>query len=285
MGSIKVRKPVHLNIDGATAGITGKMSMNNVVLQNIIGQGSYAKVYSGTHRTTGNPVAVKVIDTNKSYALRSVATEVSAITTVKHKNIAQLYSHSFSSNKAYLFLEYLPFANVAQLLLKFGPVDENVTRRLISQLFDALKAAHAKGVAHHDIKSENIIVTNDGTLKLIDWGLSINHPNPDIPCSEFSGSPLYLPAEVLNHTPYNPFLADLWAVGVLTYELLTGVVPYDSESYDELVHMVNTQKVVYLDTFSPTLVDFLSGLLSKDPASRFTLEDAINHPWMSQITN
>jgi len=256
---------------------------NQLEIKEEIGKGSYARVYSAIHKPSGTSLAVKVIDIKKPHNLRSVAVEVNALNTIgqSHGNIVRLYGHAFEKTKAYLLLEYLPYPNLAQLLDRVGSLPQSEVKILVSQLCSALKLAHGKGIAHHDIKSDNVIVTDDGEAKLIDWGLAIFQKDSDL-CKEFSGSPLYLPPEVLLHQAYNAYKADVWSLGVLMYELLTGNVPFDSNSYDDLVRLVSTKQVVFPKHFDVQLIDLFSGMLNKDPKKRFTLDAVINHPWLKQ---
>jgi len=256
-----------------------------VELHEEIGKGSYAHVYSATHKPSGTPLAVKVIDVKKPHSLRSVAVEVNALNIIgnNHRNIAKLYGHAFEKTKAYLLLEYLPHPSLAGLLDRVGALPSGEVKSILIQLCEALQLAHSRGIAHHDIKSDNVIVTDDGDAKLIDWGLAIHQKdNSGDLCREFSGSPLYLPPEVLLHQAYNPYLADVWGLGVLAYELLTGNVPFDSTTYDDLVRIVSTKPVKFPKHMDPKLMDLLSGMLTKDTRKRFTLQDVVNHPWMQQ---
>jgi len=253
---------------------------NKIRLNEEVGKGAYAKVYSATHLSTGNQLAVKVIDVKKAFAIRSVSTELNALESLHHPNIIKLYGHAFEKKKAFVVLEYLPHPNLA-VALDHGTFNEEEVRSITRQVCLALKAAHAKGIAHHDVKTDNVILTDSGVAKLLDWGLAIFQADPKALCKEFSGSPLYLPPEVLSHKPFNPFLADVWAVGVLAFELLTGQVPFDSDSYDDLVSIVTNDYVPLVEYASTEFDDFIQRTLAKNPEDRLSLNQVINHPWLN----
>jgi serine/threonine protein kinase len=100
---------------------------------------------------------------------------------------------------------------------------------------------------------------------------------------EFSGSPLYMPPEVLNRFPHDPFSADIWGLGVVLYSMLYGELPFRAQNLDELVHVVTLEEPLYFATanVSQTAVSFLQRLLDKNPDTRITIDEIQHHPWFT----
>lgn len=253
----------------------GNISIDGAML----GKGAYARIYLGTHVVSGENVAVKVVDHAKAHASKN---EISALSELQHPNIVRLYAHANDNQHDYLLLEYVAGDDLGKRLESRGSLSEDEAKQLFKQLVDVMVYCHSKSIAHHDIKPQNLILDLSKKLKLIDFGLAVYQPNPQELCEVFSGSPLYMAVEVLNQLPYNPFVADIWSMGILLYELLCNELPWNATTLEELVEQVSFQewKLPEDVALSPQLVDLLQRLLVKDPTQRITLEEILIHPWM-----
>jgi len=260
--------------------------IDDIAILELLGTGAYAKVYLGKQIKSGALVAVKVIDISQPHKRKSVEVELQALRLLNHENIVKLHKVVQQREVASMVLEYLPEPDLLTHLNECGVFTEADAIILMTQLVDAIRHCHEAGIAHHDIKPENISYDKvSKTVKLFDFGLSIAHRDGNQPCTCFSGSPLYLPPEVINAVPYDPFSADIWGLGVLLYELLTNAVPYEAQTWDELVKEVNDPdyRIHFPSFFSPELVELLTLMLDKNPETRISLEEIQRHPWMTHI--
>ena len=143
-----------------------------------------------------------------------------------HPNIVKMYGCFYDDNYVYAVLEYLPEGNLYQRLKKVKIFTDEDTRNIIQQIVSALWHCQLRNVIHRDIKPENILVkSGPGILhvKLCDFGWSTHSINQNR--TTFCGTPDYLAPELVTHKPYDDKI-DNWAVGILTYELLTGASPF-----------------------------------------------------------
>ena len=152
---------------------------------------------------------------------------------------------------------------------------EPMARHIFSQISDAVAHIHGLGLAHRDIKDENILIDQDFNVKLIDFG-SAAFVNPDRPFDLFLGTKQYASPEILRRHPYCGFAADIWSLGCCLYIILTGAVPFSS----------GTQAIQYPFTppnrdISDSCLNLLERMLEKDTAKRIKIEDIRNHPWLT----
>lgn len=234
-----------------------------------IGQGTFSSVYMTKESTTNKMSALKLVKD----CFNSIAKiEVEILQKFKHPNIVELLDHNTSYKEGYLFLEYFPYEDLGKYLTKNKIVDERTLKLIFGQLCSALEYAHGSCVAHHDIKPSNILMNHEGTIKLIDWGLSIKTKSKNTLVKVYNGSPVYLPPEVMKHWLYNPFLADMWSLGITMYELAIGVTPFEGSNYDSLAKEVFHKHVLFpIHTLlSIKFQNVIQMLLNKLPESRGT---------------
>jgi serine/threonine protein kinase len=188
-----------------------------------------------------------------------------------------------------LFMEYIPGEVLDQIFLK-RKVTVNEARDWFSQLMKALDHCHHQNVAHLDVKCENLILTPTGTLKLIDFGMSyileppstsnpntnpLTNPNPGT-CECYRGSPLYMAPEIFARKPFNPFLSDAWASGIVYYRLLAnGDFPWKSKTYSELIEEVLEETWSYPENIDIDNKAILKGLLEISPERRLLISEVM----------
>ena len=166
---------------------------------------------------------------------------------------------------------------------------ESRAAEIIHKLSTALYYLHQYGIIHRDLKPENILMTNekdDADIRLLDFGLGkILGPNEF--CTEPFGTFSYAAPEVLLEKPYN-FKADLWTIGIITYLLLAGFLPFDDENSEKEI----ARQTVYEPTPFPNSVWgniskegrlFVDNLLEKDPKNRMTIKQVLEHPWLQKF--
>merc|ERR1719473_1104195 len=183
-------------------------------------------------------------------------------------------------------------------------MNEATARKFMSQLLAGVQHCHSCGVAHRDLKLENVLLTKEGVVKVIDFGLSHIYQkgaNGDydrsVPLREMCGSKSYAAPEVLSGAGYDGFLADVWSLGVCLFAMLSGFFPLDEAAnndwrFDKLVKSQRekrcTTETVYswykrsAKHLSREVVHLLDSLLTIDPQSRLTMGQAREHPWVKE---
>jgi len=244
----------------------------------ILGKGSFSVVKVAWQVPCQKRVAAKVVDLwkNKDVFDR----EVNALARLCHPNIVQfLDSQLFADGTGAIFLEYLPHPTLLTYLNQNGALSTRLAFHVFSQLVDALDHMHKNNVAHLDLKTENLAfdpVTK--IVKMFDFGLS-QLVDPRLPISDnFVGSPMYMSPEILMRERYNPLSADVWSLGIVLYELLTGRTPFANfVCMDELLDFVCFESAIPIPESLPQEVrELLRTMLNFNPVSRISVSSVRN---------
>ena len=234
-------------------------------LLSLIGEGGMGKVYRARHRGLDKLVALKVIDPRVGSAERFVR-EAHVIARLDHPGCVRIYDHA----AGYIAMELLEGPTLATAMEAQIPMDQAlaITRDLLA----ALAHAHAHGVLHRDLKPANIMLVKRGAV-IIDFGLAWLHDSAKLTREGMAfGTPSYLAPERLRGDAYDA-RSDLYAVGVLLYEMLAGEPPFTGATRDEIMRNALERRPRSLrslrDGIPSSLDDFVMRALAKDPGHRF----------------
>jgi len=248
----------------------------------VLGTGGMGVVYSATQLSLGRRVAIKVPHAELAtdpFVIRRFRTEALAGGRLTHRNIARVIDYGDRDGAQFLVMEYVGGAPLDQLVIEQGPMEARIAADLAGQVLAALDEAHTAGIIHADIKSANVLVEPlpDGTLlaHVIDFGLARFCNEPSVHEDLLvSGTPDYLAPELIRGGP--PTVAsDIYAAGVVLYELLTGMTPFCGGSVAEILGRQVDDPVVPPSLRSPDqgIPDAIDGVvmraLAKDPSARF----------------
>lgn len=207
----------------------------NFRIERVLGRGGMAQVYYGRDVKLQRPVAVKVIDAsfrgNPAYARRFVQ-EARTIATWRHENIVQIYYADNEGDFYYFVMEYIDGLDLAGLLARYlrngelMPLEDVI--RIGRAIASALDYAHQKGVVHRDVKPSNVMVATDDRIVLMDFGLALDSHQGTM--GEVFGTPHYIAPEQARNSSNAVPQSDLYSLGIILYEMLTGTVPYDDLS-------------------------------------------------------
>ncbi|EKX49238.1 hypothetical protein GUITHDRAFT_85702 [Guillardia theta CCMP2712] len=212
-------------------------------LGRLIGEGAYAQVYQGINADSGELMAVKQIffsevsfqDNKKkrTEAIRALQREIDVMKMLQHDNIVKYLGTETDEGRLNIFLEYVSGGSIASLIANFGALDEPVVRKYTRQILIGLEFLHSKGVVHCDIKGGNILVTEDGIIKLADFNsskyLDSITGGGSNPLKSLLGTPQFMAPEVIRQTGHGK-KADIWSVGCTVIQMLTGAPPWDEIS-------------------------------------------------------
>jgi serine/threonine-protein kinase len=238
-----------------------------------------AEVYEGLDTRLGRSVAVKILraqDAGDEALRRRLSAEARAAARLSHPNLATVYDVDEDEGRPCIVMELVTGGTLAQRL-RDPPMGQEEAIRLISQVLDALDAAHRAGILHRDIKPANILLTDDGNAKVTDFGIAkALEPAPadvDLTATgEVIGTPRYLAPERAAGEPAT-VASDLWAVGVVLYEALTGRPPFDAETALGLAMAAERGELVppeiYRPDLSPALGAVVARALAPRPLDRF----------------
>jgi len=207
----------------------------NCRLERLLGRGGMAQVYYGWDEKLKRPVAIKVIDArfrdNPAYAQRFIR-EAQAVATWRHENIAQIHYADNEGDLYYFVMEYIDGLDLGRLLTRYAARGELMPQadvlRIGRAVAGALDYAHRKGIIHRDVKPSNVILGRDGRVVLSDFGLALDIEQGSL--GEVFGSAHYIAPEQARRSSDAVFQSDLYSLGIMLYEMLTGVVPFDDPS-------------------------------------------------------
>jgi len=222
--------------------------------------------------------AIKIIDKSKYVGKTiSVYNEYSVLSKLNHPNIVKIYAQYEDEEHVQLVLEYIKGYDLFTILtchcicFRFS---QNETIAHIRVVLNCLKYLHDNGIIHGDIKLENILLSNNNVIKLVDFGHSV-----DTDWKKFrTGTDSYMSPEVIQDIKSDPIKAEVWCIGVLMYEMLSGKVPFKGKNEDELY-----LKIIDLDySFAPTVIstkfqNLIESILKYNPEDRPTIEEILCH--------
>lgn len=241
-----------------------------------IGKGAAAEVYEAFDTQIQRPVALKVLSiadsltgAERRQAIERFYREVRLAGRLSHPNIAQVYSTGEQGGKHFIVMELCQGVSLREILYIEGWISEARVRRIAIQILEALKTAHSAGIIHRDIKPENIIVGQNDQVKLTDFGIAKAVSDATLTQSGMIlGTPAYMSPEQIVGKNVDA-RSDIFSVGVLLYECLSGRKPFDGENITEV-----TQKIVFADPAPLTKVispwpEIVMKALSKSPSDRY----------------
>ncbi|KDE07893.1 STE/STE11/CDC15 protein kinase [Microbotryum lychnidis-dioicae p1A1 Lamole] len=252
----------------------------NYKLGEKLGQGSFGSVYRALNWHTGETCAVKQIGlTNIPKAqLPDIMSEIDLLKNLHHPNIVQYRGFVKTNDSLYIILEYCENGSLHAVTKKFGRFPESLVGLYILQVLHGLMYLHEQGVIHRDIKGSNILATKEGSIKLADFGVATRAGGPSD--SDVVGSPYWMAPEVVDQSGATT-ASDVWSLGALVIELVTGKPPYHFlDPMPALFRIVNDDCPPIPEGASPVVKDFLLQCFQKDANLRISAKKLLRHPWM-----
>ena len=275
--------------------IVGYSNLNEIYeIKQVLGKGKFGLVKLGIHRGNGRKVAIKIINKKLVTAIdvQQVKTEIDILKIAKHPNIIQLYDVFENENYIYIIMEYCAGGDLFSYIEKRGfRLPETRAAEIIHKLSTAVFFLHEYGVVHRDLKPENILMTDNSSnadIRLVDFGLG-KIIGPGEMCTDPFGTFSYVAPEVLKEKPYS-FKVDLFAIGIISYLLVAGFLPFDHETSEKEI----ARQTVYEPTPFPNSVwknisnearMFVDNLLQKNPDKRMGIQEVLQHKWLQKYNS
>ncbi|XP_032390372.1 serine/threonine-protein kinase 36 isoform X3 [Etheostoma spectabile] len=255
--------------------------MDSYHVLELVGEGSFGRVYKGRKRFTGQVVALKFMPKvgRSEKELRSLKREIDIMRGLQHPNIVQLFDSFETDTEVVVVTEYAE-GQLFQIIEDDGNLPESQVQEIACQLVSALYYLHSHRILHRDMKPQNILLGKSGVVKLCDFGFARAMSVSTLVLTSIKGTPLYMSPELVEEKPYD-HTADLWSLGCILYELHTGAPPFYTNSIFHLVQLIVRDPVKWPDTMSDTCTSFLKGLLTKDPQKRLSWPDLLHHPFVA----
>lgn len=208
--------------------------------------------------------------------------EVRILQTISHPSLVSLIDVYFEPNFIFLILELCEKGEIFEIIANNGRFREPEAKIIFRQILDGLEYIHSKNLAHRDLKPENILMTCDNQAKIGDFGFCHFQPSKSLlytPC----GSIYYAPPELLEGIGYDGKMADLWSCGVILFAMCSGTLPWNQAPDRQIIQQIKSGVFDIPLYFSNELTDLVIGLLQVDVKKRYTLNQVLNHGWITGI--
>ncbi|KAL1126220.1 hypothetical protein V6Z11_A13G097500 [Gossypium hirsutum] len=263
--------------------------VGNYLVGRKIGSGSFSIVWHARHRVHGTEVAIKEIVTGRlnKKLQDSLMSEIFILKRINHPNIIRLHDIVEVPGKIHLVLEYCKGGDLSMCITHHGCVPEATAKHFMQQLAAGLQVLRDNNLIHRDLKPQNLLLsTNDrnAVLKIADFGFA-RSLQPWGLAETLCGSPLYMAPEIMQLQKYDA-KADLWSVGAILFQLVTGKTPFTGNNQIQLLqNIVKSTELLFPvenNYLTADCKDLCLKLLRRNPAERLTFQEFFNHPFLSQ---
>ncbi|MBM6715560.1 Stk1 family PASTA domain-containing Ser/Thr kinase [Gemmiger formicilis] len=257
--------------------LIGRKLDGRYLIESLIGVGGMANVYKGRDIRTGNEIAVKVLKEEflgNEELVRRFKNESKAISILDHPNIVKVYDVSVTDQLQYIVMEYIDGITLKEYLKqRGGALTWKEVVHFATQVLSALEHAHSKGIVHRDVKPQNIMLQADGSIKMMDFGIArFSRAQSQTISDKAIGSVHYISPEQAkgDHTDAR---TDIYSVGVMLYEMLSGKLPFDGTGTVSIAIMQISEKPKPLAEVAPNVPEGLRQItekaMEKDPSARY----------------
>ena len=272
--------------------VIGQKNIKNKykISKKIIGTGALCSVKYGTNLETKQNVAIKIIKKKNldNSQLESVMNELYIMQICKYSYIIKLYDIYENNDRIYIVMEHCKNGNLLNYFDDgYYELQENLAKEIIFKLLSVINFIHSLGIIHKDIKLDNILFFDETkvNIRLIDFGFSkILGPNEK--STNRCGTLTFAAPELLLDRPYSKSV-DIWSIGIVTFFLLCGYLPFDDKNSEEVIRQIVEDPTPFKESvwkyISVEAKDFVAGLLEKNPKKRLNIEQGLEHPWLKSL--
>jgi serine/threonine protein kinase len=265
-----------------------KTEIGPYTVQQQLGSGTFGDVKKVTHAATGRVYACKIMSLQKiklNNLGEQVKREISVLRQIDHVNVVKLIEVLKDKRFMYIVTELVDGGDLFDKLVDCRHFPEPEARKYFRQTVEGVSYCHSLGISHRDIKPENVLLTEEGIVKIADFGFSnaflAHGVEEERLMKTLCGTPNYISPEILSHEKYSGIKTDVWSLGILLYFIVAGQLPFDQENNEELFEAIVNCQYDILPSFSERLESLLKGMLVASPADRFTMAQVAGHPWMT----
>ena len=269
-------------------GLESEPKISDFILIREIGTGSFGRVLLVQHNRTQAMYAIKAIDKRNKTNIQEkpyFRREIEIMYRVHHPNVVKLFGHFEDNNYCYFLMEYIPGGNIYSLVPKNG-LRTVSTKTIVSIMKDVISATYFlhhmhPPIIHRDIKPENVVLDKNMVAKLTDFGWSNYMPGDYSKRTTVCGTPIYLAPEIINNRGHDEKV-DIWCIGVLMFELMTGFSPFQGNDIKTLKYNISRFKIVWPREMDRDAADLISRILKYNPEERISLEQMLLHPFFTK---
>ena len=251
-----------------------------------LGSGSFGTVYLVSHKKTKAKYALKEIDKTEPQNIeqkKAFNREVEIMSKLNHPNIVKLYGHFEDEKYCYFIMQYIPNKDLFELIPINGKKPNiKLIASIMKDILNAVYYLHnmKPTIIHRDIKPENILLDSKNKAYLTDFGWS-NYMDNFIRRNTMCGTPLYLPPEMIGQFGHDE-TADIWCIGVLIFELITGTTPFEGNDMETVAHNISKLRITWPPNMDPDAKDLCSKILKLNGKDRLSIEKILSHKFFSK---
>ncbi|KAG9007621.1 hypothetical protein FRB94_014139 [Tulasnella sp. JGI-2019a] len=264
----------------------------------LIGKGTYGKVFLALNAITGEMLAVRQVEMPQSTSDQENQIQIAAVNAIRnerdilegldHTNIVRYLGFEQTAEFFNVFLEYVPGGSIGSIVERYGKFDEGSVRSFTGQIVDGLAYLHANNIIHRDVKANNVLVDSNGTCKICSFDISERSDgiyNNNAAMTTMQGSLFWMAPEMLqnNNKGYSAKV-DIWSLGCVFIEMFTGKRPWAQDDFASVMFKVGHSKMAPLVpddvNLSAEADDFRLKCFTEDPEARPTAEGLKSHPWL-----
>ncbi|RNA03037.1 testis-specific serine threonine- kinase 1 [Brachionus plicatilis] len=255
-----------------------------------IGNGSYAKVKEVEYISKNGErrkFAAKIIDRRKApadFLNKFLPRELEIYLKLDHPNIVRIYEIMEIYHRIYIIMELAEGGDLLDFIKKRGALPNNLAKRMFNELAHAIKYIHGLQITHRDLKCENILLDKNYHVKLADFGFGRSCVDSEtgkrILSRTYCGSAAYAAPEILQGTPYNPKLYDIWSLGCILYIMVCGCMPFDDTDIKKMIKVQLESRIKFSSKTDPIVKDLINQMLEPDVTRRTNIDKVLRHLWL-----
>ncbi|KAH3683227.1 hypothetical protein WICPIJ_005803 [Wickerhamomyces pijperi] len=249
-------------------------------IEEVLGSGTSGTVFKAVNKETGTKFAIKelYLEHREKNDSKTIMNEIKFLKTLRHDHIICYHGCLVTEESLLILLELCEGGSLGKKCRKLHGLSEDLTKDVVRQVLTGFKYIHSKGIVHHDIKADNLLLTNDGTVKITDFGVSHHHSLKKI---STHGSVNWMAPESILGTSVST-KSDIWSLGATIVELISGSPIYSFLDDIALLHAIATNSTIPLPSnISPECTDFLKKCFTRQISKRPSATELLLHNWLN----